>query len=183
METNVTGKESNVVARTPSIALPQSKTAWGAIFGGTFVYLAVMATFGSLGGAIFADAGNVIGMVVWMTILAIISLFLAGHASGVLSRVRDRSTGLYQGLITFGMCVFSSILVLALIWAGATAGGSQTAGAITRWDVVSIAGTGGWGLFCALFFGMLAAMGGGSQAANRQMLGEVIERPEIRRVA
>ncbi|HUO60883.1 MAG TPA: hypothetical protein VMU24_09470, partial [Candidatus Acidoferrales bacterium] len=66
---------------------------------------------------------------------------------------------------------------------GATAGGSQTAGAITRWDVVSIAGTGGWGLFCALFFGMLAAMGGGSQAANRQMLGEVIERPEIRRVA
>ena len=183
-ETNVTGRESNLISRNVPLPLPQSKTAWGAIFGGTFVYLAIMATFGSLGGGIFADGGYAVGMIVWLTILAIISLYVAGHASGVLSRVRDRSTGLFQGLITFGMCVFSSILVLSLVWgAGTTAGASQTAGAVTRWDVVSIAGTGGWGLFCALFFGMLAAMGGGSQAASRQMMTEVIERPELRRVA
>jgi hypothetical protein len=180
--TNVTARESNsTIPRTSSVPLPQSKVAWGAIFGGTFVYMAIMATFGSLGGAIFADAGHAAGMVVWMTILAIISLYVAGHASGVLSRVRDRSTGSYQGLITFGMCVFSTILVLSLTWASTTAAGSQTG--ITRWDVVNVAGTGGWGLFCGLFFGMLAAMGGGSRAANDQTTAEVIERPELHRVA
>lgn len=181
MEQNFVARETNFGPRT-FVPDSQSRTSWGAIFGGTFVYLAVMATFGSLGGAIFADAGNATGMIVWMTILAIISLYVAGRASGALAGVRERTVGMYQGLITFGMSVFASILVLSLVWASTTAAGTQAAGAVTRWDVVSIAGTGGWGLFFALFFGMLGAIAGGSQSAPAR-LAEVVEHPEARRAA
>ncbi len=172
MATNVVGTSN----------APAARTAWGAIFGGTFVYLAIMATFGALGAAIFADAHSPAGMVVWMTILGIISLYFAGRSTGRLAEVADRNTGMYHGLITFGMCVFSTVLVLALIWGSTVGGTAQTASTVNRWDVVSVAGRGGWGLFIALFLGMIACASGASHAVRRPPA-TVTERPDIRRVA
>jgi len=97
----------------------RSRTCWGAIFGGTFLYLAIMATFGSLGAAIFAGVGSSEGIKIWMTILAIISLYFAGHVAGRLSGAADRNVGMWNGLITFGMC-FASVLVLGIALATAS---------------------------------------------------------------
>jgi hypothetical protein len=166
---------TNVVDYTPV-----SRTGWGAIFGGTFVYLAIMATFGALGGAIFARARSVTGMAVWMTILGIIALYFAGRASATLANVHDRNTGMYHGLIAFGLSVFASILVLALVF-GSTVGGTATTGAaLNRGDIVSVASRGRWGLFIALFLGMIGAAVGGSQAAPKEPRAEP---REIRRAA
>jgi cellobiose-specific phosphotransferase system component IIC len=166
---------TNVVDYTPV-----SRTAWGAIFGGTFVYLAIMATFGVLGSAIFVNARSEVGVAVWMTILGIIALYFAGRVSAKLANVHDRNTGMYHGLIAFGLSVFASILVLSLVF-GSTVGGTARAGAtLTRSDIVNVASRGGWGLFIALFLGMIGAAIGGSQAAPKEPKAEP---REIRRVA
>ena len=142
----------------------RSRTCWGAIFGGTFLYLAIMATFGSLGAAIFAGVGSSEGIKIWMTILAIISLYFAGHVAGRLSGAADRNVGMWNGLITFGMC-FASVLVLGIALATASpyvvgAAGPRTA----RLNLVGVAAHGRWGLFIALFLGFIAAAIGGSRA-------------------
>lgn len=159
--------------------VPESRTtAWGAIFGGTFVYLGIMATFGALGGAIFASSGNVTGIGIWMTILGIIALFCGGRTVGRLARVTDKNTGVYLGMITFGMCIFATMLSLALVWNSV----AMPAVGVVRWDIASLAQSGGWGLFVALFLGMLGCVGGASQAVPRS-LATVTERPDLRRTA
>jgi hypothetical protein len=163
---------------------PTSRTAWGAIFGGTFVYLTIMATFGALGAAIFASAPNGTGLRVWMTILTIISLYFAGRASGRLVNTTDRNIGTYQGLITFGMSVFTTVLLLGIAFLSA-APYSRAAAATTRvsGDLVSVGASGGWYLFVALFLGMLCCVAGGSQSVPRAKA-TVTEHPgEARRVA
>ncbi len=162
---------------------PASRTAWGAIFGGTFVYLAIMATFGALGAAIFASAGNSTGMIVWMTILGILSLYFAGHACGRLAGVADRNTGLYHGLITFGMSVFATILVLALAFGSTVGGTARTATALNRWDIVGVASNGGWGLFVSLFLGFIACSIGAAHAVRLGGAETTETRADIRRVA
>ncbi len=169
------------VTGTPYV--PVSRTAWGAIFGGTFVYLAIMATFGALAGAIFASAGNATGMIVWMTILGIISMYFAGRAAGHLANVPDRNTGMYHGLITFGMSVFATILVLALAY-GSTLGGTVKATAtLNRWDIIGVASNGGWGLFVSLFLGFCAAILGGAHVVPKQLAPVVSTDRDVRRVA
>ncbi len=159
-----------------------SRTAWGAIFGGTFLYLAIMATFGALGLALFASAGwSATGMEVWMTVLAIISLYFAGRAAGQLANVTERNSGIYQGLITFGMSFFATVLVLGIALATTVAPTGREA-AVTRYDLLSVAANGGWALFVALFLGLIAAAIGGSHAVPRTRA-TVTERPDIRRVA
>ncbi len=173
MASNVVGKE---------LWAPPSRTAWGAIFGGTFIYLAIMSTFGALGAVIFASAGNLTGMIVWMTILGVISLYFAGRATGRLAGVVDRNIGMYHGLITFGMSVFATILVLALAYGSTVGGTARVAGTLNRWDIVGVASHGGWGLFVSLFLGLIAAGIGGAHAVTPSTV-TATERPDIRRVA
>jgi hypothetical protein len=161
---------------------PCSQIAWGAVFGGTFVYLAIMATFGALGAAIFANASGALGPAIWMTILGILALYFAGRTAGHLAAVPDRDTGLYHGLVTFGMSVLATVLVLALALGSTTGNTGQAANQMSRWNFAHILGAGGWGLFLSLFLGMLAAIAGGMHNVPASRT-SAAERPEIRKIA
>lgn len=166
----------------------ESKTAWGAIFGGTFVYIAVMSTFGlMLSSAIFSSSGwTSLGFTIWNAIVAIISLYIAGRATSHLARVTDRNIGMWHGLITFGMSFIATILVLGVALASAApfsraaAGNTNVAG-----NLISLASGGGWALWCGMFLGFIAAAIGGSHAAASDAgVTRTVEPPtEFRRVA
>lgn len=170
---------------TSSYPLGYGHSIWSGIFAGTFVFLAIEATFGMLGAAIFADASSPVGFTIWMVILSIIALYFAGRTSARLSSADNRNAGLYEGLVTFGMSVFATILSLSIVLSSTVAGTAKAAGTLTRWDIVSVAGRGGWGIFIALFLGMLAAMIGGTHAVGKPAasVSPITRAPEERRVA
>jgi hypothetical protein len=173
-----------------------SRISWPAIFAGTFVFLAIEVTFGVLGTAVFASAANpasthpVTGMSagigIWLVILSIIALYFGGRAAGALSGTTNSHVAMYHGLATFGVSVFTSILVLAILLGSTTmapAAHLANAGAAT---VGSMIATAGYWLFVALLLGMIAAAAGGSQAKAkpaRELPNESAETPGIRRVA
>lgn len=143
--------------------------SWSGIFAGTFVFLAIESTFGILGAAIFASAGNPgaavpteptlsVGLQVWMIILSIIALYFAGKTSSkMLFRSADRNLGMYHGLVTFGMSIFATILIFAM------ALGSTTTAAATRLGGIAgyISNGGEYWLFAAFVLSMIAAAVGG----------------------
>jgi hypothetical protein len=150
-------------------------TSWSAIFAGTFVFLAVEATFGLLGLAIFANASNpaaahpVTGMSagigIWTVILTIIALYCGGRAAGHLSGVTDKLNGMYHGLVTFGLSIFATVLITAMILGTnpGTVSSAVNAAPSTIGDVLT---TAGYWLFVALLLGGLSAILGGSNAAT-----------------
>lgn len=158
---------------TDAYLRPVSNVSWSSIFAGTFVFLAIEVTFGVLGGAIFASATNPdsanrvstgisVGLGIWLVILSIIAFYFAGRVSSSLSGLTDRVTGMWQGLVTFGLCIFASALIASMsvtsasnATSAATPGEGYVANAIT---------TGGWWLFLALVLGMIAAAIGGAHA-------------------
>jgi len=153
----------------PRLYTSQSQTAWGAIFGGTFVYIAIMSTFGFLlSSAIFASAGwNSTGFLIWNTIVAIISLYFAGRATSHLAAISDRNLGAWHGIVTFGMSFVATVLVLGIAL-GSAAPYSQQAAANSNvsGNLISVAGGGGWALWCAMFLGFIAAAIGGANAVR-----------------
>jgi hypothetical protein len=160
----------------------EGRSSWSGIFAGTFVFLAIEITFGLLGAAIFATpngnsaAGGTVtsmnaGMGVWMVVLSIIALYFAGRAASHLSRCFTRLDGMYQGLVTFGMSIFASILV-----AGLAVGNSMAANANVVRPMDAIAANGYW-LFVALLLGGIAACLGGAHSVVRQPMATVTERP------
>jgi hypothetical protein len=172
-----------------------SRLSWPAIFAGTFVFLAIEVTFGVLGTAVFASAENPAsahpvtgvsaGIGIWLVILSIIALYFAGRAATSISGAVDRHIGMYHGLVTFGMSVFTSILVSAMMLGSTTlapASNAAAAGPATVGDVVS---TAGYWLFVALLLGMIAAALGGSQAVRKPVVlrEETAETPGVRKIA
>lgn len=168
-------------------------THWGAIFGGTFVYIAVMSTFGlMLASAIFASAGwSSLGFVIWNAVVAIISLYIAGRATGHLAAVTDKNIGMWHGLITFGMSFLASVIVLGIVfltaapYSSAPGAATGSSNAVLGRDLISVASTGGWALWCAMIFGFIAAAMGGSQGARENVIERPaeVEQPNLRRVA
>jgi hypothetical protein len=159
------------------------------------VFLAIEVTFGVLGMAIFASAANpasahpVTGMSagigIWLVILSIIALYCAGRAAAALSGAMDSHLGMYHGLTTFGLSIFTSIVVAALALGSTTfapAAAARGAGVATVADIVS---TAGYWLFVALLLGMIAAAMGGSQGTPRNVrpADQNVESPGMRRVA
>jgi hypothetical protein len=141
--------------------------SWSGIFAGTFVYLAIEATFGLLGAAIFSTASNPsvgvptspsmsTGFQVWMVVLSIIALYFAGKTSSKLL-ARDGNLGLYHGLVTFGMAIFSTILIIALSVAGTTTVATTRIGNVAGY----VSAGGEWWLFVAFVLSMIAAAAGG----------------------
>src|SRR6185437_89566 len=141
--------------------------SWSGIFAGTFVFLAIESTFGLLGAAIFASAGNPnaavpttpglsIGLEIWMVILSIIALYFAGKTSSkLLFRATDRNLGMYHGLVTFGMSVFATIFVISMSLVGAVA--TTRLGGVAGY----ISSGGEYWLFAAFVLSMIAAALGG----------------------
>lgn len=149
--------------------------SWSGIFAGTFLFLAIEATFGVLGVAIFASATNPnsrnpvgpgisAGVGIWMVILSIIALYFAGKLASKLSGAPTRNLGMYAGLVTFGMCIFASILITALTL-GSTVGGTTGVGYATPTRVADMLTTAGYWLFITLALAMISAASGGIHGA------------------
>jgi hypothetical protein len=166
---------ADAVLLNNNIVPNQTPVRWSAIFAGTFVFLAIEATFGVLGTAIFAGAANpnaaqpVTGMSagigIWMLVLSIISLYVAGRTAGHFSGSTARNEAWYYGLATFGLCIFTLILVTAMTMGAAvtpTTAGKVAAAAPST--VGSIIATGGFWLWITMLLGGLAAMWGSSNA-------------------
>jgi hypothetical protein len=146
---------------------------WSAIFAGMFAFLAVEATFGVLGTAIFASAvnpnaahpvtGMSAGIGIWMLVLTVISLYVAGRIAGHLSGATRKFDGMYHGLVTFGLCIFASVLTATMIL-GSTASAASASVTASTATLGSIISTGGWWLFFSLLLGGWAAMVGASNA-------------------
>jgi hypothetical protein len=152
--------------------IPARRTySWSGIFAGTFVYLAIETTFGLLGAAIFSSASSPkagvptspsmsTGFQVWMVVLSIIALYFAGKTSSKLL-ARDGNLAMYHGLVTFGMSVFSTILIIAISLVGATTMATTRTGGVAG----SISAGGEWWLFVAFVLSMIAAGLGGMHGA------------------
>jgi hypothetical protein len=100
---------------------PMPRISWSSLFAGTFVFLAIEATFGVLGAAIFANASNPaarnpvsVGFGIWMVILSIISLYYAGRVAGRMSGAESRNQAMWHGLICYGMCLFTAALLTSM---------------------------------------------------------------------
>ncbi len=154
---------------------PVSRVSWSSIFAGTFVFLAIEITFGILGVAIFASAtsptsanpvgaGISFGLGIWMLVLSIIALHFAGRVSAGMSAASDRASGMWHGMITYGMCLFTTLLIASmsvLSTASATPNAAPGEG-----YVIHALTTAGWWMFFILVCGMVAAALGGAHATR-----------------
>ncbi len=139
-------------------------TDFGAVWAGVFVFTAIWCVFGSLGLAIFASTGNAlgVGMSIWSVILTIIAMYVAGRETGQLAAITDRHTGLIHGMVMFGLSFVAAVVL------GGIAGGIGVAAAPhTAFALSAFTGL-GWAGFCALFFGLIAAMSGASTGATQK---------------
>ena len=176
---------------TPSdYGLRTSAVSWGAIFAGTFMFLAIEITFGLLGTAIFASATNPnashgginAGLGIWAIVLSFVALYFAGKTASRLAAAPTRGNGLYHGLVTYGMSLFATVLVTALALGSTTAANSGVS-QLSNATIVNAVSTAGWWIFFACLAGMIASAIGGTHGAVA-MRARAIEAPaEIRRVA
>lgn len=182
MATPITEYSTNLVPNPDPRAF-----SWSGIFAGTFMFLAIEITFGVLGLAIFASASNPgsvqpvstgihWGMGIWMVILSIIALYFAGKLAARLSGAPSRNSGMYAGLVTFGMCIFTTVLIAALALVG-TVGGQTGVAYAGPYRVADILSTGGYWVFVALVLAMISAASGGIHGAES---GRLRTRPEAR---
>jgi hypothetical protein len=93
--------------------------------------------------------GISVGAGIWMVVLSIIATYFAGRLASTHSGATTRNSGIYAGLVTFGMCIFATFLIMALATIGARA-------SVTRESSV-----GDYWLFVTLILSMIAAATGG----------------------
>ena len=165
-----------VYANQGSIAQPY----WGAIWSGTFSFLAIETVFGLLGAAIFPRVVNpgsgIVGISIWMVILTIIAMYVGGRVAGEISGAATSLGGAVTGTIMFGLSTAGLLVLAALV-----AGYSGVAGATdAAHNLIGLLARLGWEGFFAAFLGWLAAMGGAASAVSH-----VVSRPlqEARHVA
>jgi hypothetical protein len=153
--------------------------SWSSIFAGTFLFLAIETTFVLLAVAIFPSmrtAGNLtIGPGIWMIILSIIALYFAAKATAHLSGAASRLDGMYYGLVTFGLSIFSSLLIAIMIVGNMTAAeypkmltaivGNMTAAETTLPKMLTANAT--WLFVTLILGGISAGIGGSPQCAGK----------------
>lgn len=156
--------------------------SWPGIFSGTFLFLAIEATFGMLGVAIFVSAvshaanpanrGIGIGAGIWTVVLSIIAFYFAGKLASTYSATTTRNAGMYAGLVTYGMSVFTTLLI------GAFMVGNPVTPGVSGYplNVLDFIVAGGYWLFAAMFLGMIAAASGGIHGAMTSGLRRTVER-------
>ncbi len=168
---------ADLAYRNEAVTVARSKMDWGAIWGGAFTFMAIWSVFGALGLAIFASNasataarptyGHVYGLGVWLIILTIIAMYVAGRETGRLAAVTNRHDGLIHGMIMFGLSVVGAIVIASLGGsalngvAGGNAGIHSVYGLGIAWQL-------GWMGFVALFLGWLAALWGASSAVEHK---------------
>jgi hypothetical protein len=149
-----------------------SGTAWGAIWAGTFSFIAIWAVFGILGEAIFASSANPngsqpvsgmsVGMGIWSVILTIIAMYVAGRVTAHFANVADRTSRIMHGMTMFGLSVMAVVITVILSGTALSGGTGLTAGAHSPYTLTVFSDI-GWIGFVCLFLGWLAAMGGAAQ--------------------
>ncbi len=160
--------------RTPSIYPLRRNTDWSAIWGGVFVFAAIWTVFEVLGFAIFAGPRSLVnpqtglgaGMAIWTIVLTIIAMYIAGRETGRMAGAVTRHDGLVHGMMMFGLSVVGTIVLTWLANAVLTPGNAATVGATTT-HVMSVGME--WTGFITLLLGWLAAMGGASTGAKREV--------------
>lgn len=167
---------ADLAYRNEAVTLARGRTDWGAIWGGTFTFMAIWAVFGTLGLAIFASnaspnaaapiSGQSYGLGAWVIILTIIAMYVAGRETGRIAAVPTRHDGLIHGMIMFGLSVIGA-LVIASLGGSALSSGTGVASVHSGY-VLGVASTLGWMGFIALFLGWLAAMWGASSGVGHK---------------
>lgn len=161
-----------------SIVTAERGVSWSSIFAGTFVFLAIEVTFGLLGLGVFASSatpqsanpvstGISWGAGIWAVILTIIALYYGGKTAAKLSSTNDRNRGMYYGLVTFGMAIFTTILVTTLTL-GSTVSGTPASNP-NRYSAMTVTNTlavGGYWVFVVLILAMIAAAVGGMHGVS-----------------
>jgi len=109
---------------SPTAARPGSiKVAWGAVFAGAVVAIAVQIMFTVLGWAIdFAliepaqaqavPRGMGVGAAVWWIVTGLISLFIGGWVAGRMAGLPQRLDAGLHGLVTWGLALLISVFLL-----------------------------------------------------------------------
>lgn len=93
------------------------RTAWGAIFGGSFVAIMSYICLTLLGVGIglkvapASDGAVGIGAAIWMVAVMIVSLFIGGLIVGKLANLQP-SDGVLHGLILWGLVTFTTMVLL-----------------------------------------------------------------------
>lgn len=154
--------------------LPRSGFSWSGIFAGTFLFLAIEATFGALAAAIFARVHPVLGTAatpgigvgagIWMIILSIIAMYFGARLAARLSGSVTTNSGMYAGLVTFGMAIFSLILI-AEMTLGSPIGGVGTGFAAST-HLGNLLAANGWYLFIGLILSGISAGWGGMMGSG-----------------
>ena len=156
----------------------RTRISWPSVFAGTFVFLAIEATFGLLAMAIFPASHGTsalgAGPGIWMIVLSIIALYFGARAAAYLSGDMRKLDGLYCGLVTFGLSVFASLLI-GTWFAGNAANTGMTLLTMTTANAL-------W-LFITLILGGIAACIGGAASATEGHKAAVGEQPVAMRPA
>ncbi len=171
-----------------------SHTRWGAIFAGTFAALAVWATFGTLGMAIFANVANPnaprpltgmpIGEGFWIVILSMIALYVGGRVTGALTDAENKGDSIIHGFVMFGLSAFTAILITTMLagtssYVSAVPSGSAAHSPSVLTDIAD----GGYIIFISLLLSGCTAIWGSLHNAPKLVRRPEAQTPDIRRVA
>ncbi len=176
---------SDLSYRVPTSIVRAHPLDWGAIWGGTFVFMAIWSVFATLGVAIFASVSNPavarpilgmsVGISIWFIVLTVIAMYFAGRETGRFAGVTTRHDGLIHGLMMFGLSVVG-LTILFTLGGAALSGGTGVNATVHQPYIVTVWANIGWGGFVALFLGWLAAMmGASSGVVNKTTAREVRE--------
>lgn len=164
------------VRESPSVV--RAGVSWSSVFAGTFVFLAIETTFGMLASAIFpsTSAGSSlnVGPGIWIIVLSIIALYFGAKTAAHFSSEARRLNAMYYGLITFGLSVFSLILIVCMVVG--SAGNSARV-------LDGLAANAGWLFVSLLLGGIAAAIGGAFSVSRRPVLAANPERVTLQPAA
>ena len=119
------------------------RIAWGALFGGVIIAVAVQLLLSLLGagiglGTVNVNAGTTpsasgfgIGAGLWWVISSCVALFVGGYASAWMAGISTRFDGILHGLVTWGMATLLTIYLLSSAVGSIVGGGFSALGSAT----------------------------------------------------
>ena len=119
------------------------RIAWGALFGGVIIAVAVQLLLSLLGagiglGTVNVNAGTTpsasglgIGAGLWWIISSCVALFVGGYASAWMAGISTRFDGILHGLVTWGMATLLTIYLLSSAVGSVVGGGFSALGSVT----------------------------------------------------
>ena len=119
------------------------RIAWGALFGGVIIAVAVQLLLTLLGAAIGLGTVNVnagttpsgssfgIGAGLWWVLSSCIALFVGGYVSASMAGISTRFDGILHGLVTWGMATLLTVYLLSSAVGSVVGGGFSALGSVT----------------------------------------------------